>query len=300
MGALASDKALSELDGTDSVDYRRTSRPFSHNCGFTLGESAQFVILMNDARALELGAQVYGAVGDVFVNADGFKKSIASPGVGNYITFAKAAKSLERAIGKDALQQNTFVQAHGTSTPLNRTSESIIFDETAKHFGIENWPVAAIKAYVGHSLMSAAGDQLINTLGVFNQGIVPGIHTIDEVAPDVSRDCLSFSKAHQSYDANHFKGALLNAKGFGGNNASASILAPAAAEKCLADKCTKSELSIYLNRREASQEKAHAYAESVQQAPAELMYHFNHNVLADDAVSFEGDVLRVGDFEVKL
>lgn len=56
MGALANEEGLRKLDGTDEVNYRKTSRPFGENCGFTIGEGAQVAILMDDALALELGA----------------------------------------------------------------------------------------------------------------------------------------------------------------------------------------------------------------------------------------------------
>ncbi|MBL4867460.1 MAG: beta-ketoacyl synthase [Pseudomonadales bacterium] len=85
MGALATDAELLELDkdkGLTEPDYQRASRPFSYNAGFTLAESAQFFILCDDELALELGATIYGAVPEVHVHADGFKKSIPSPGVG--------------------------------------------------------------------------------------------------------------------------------------------------------------------------------------------------------------------------
>src|SRR5690606_27900130 len=93
MSALASDANLRHLDGTQDVDYRRASRPFGQNCGFVLGESSQFALLMDDELAMELGADIYGAVSDVYINADGFKKSISAPGPGNYITLAKAVAS---------------------------------------------------------------------------------------------------------------------------------------------------------------------------------------------------------------
>ena len=57
MGALAEDEALAALDGAASADLRRACRPFGDNCGFTMAESAQFAVLMDDALALELGAQ---------------------------------------------------------------------------------------------------------------------------------------------------------------------------------------------------------------------------------------------------
>ena len=73
-------------------------------------------------------------------------------------------------LGSETVQRASFLQAHGSSTPQNRVTESRIFDRVAEHFGIEHWPLAAVKAYVGHSLGPASGDQLACTLGVFAEG----------------------------------------------------------------------------------------------------------------------------------
>ena len=108
-------------------------------------------MLMADDLAVELGANIYGAVPGVFVNADGFKKSISAPGAGNYITMAKAVGLARTLVGDEAVREQSFIQAHGSSTPQNRTTESKIFHEVAQAFGITNWPVAAVKSYVGHS-----------------------------------------------------------------------------------------------------------------------------------------------------
>jgi acetoacetyl-[acyl-carrier protein] synthase len=116
-----------------------------------LAESSQYVVLMDDALALELGADIHGAVTDVFTNADGFKKSISAPGPGNYLTMAKAVAAAMQIVGPDAVRQRSFVHAHGSSTPANRVTESEILDRVAAAFGIADWPVAAVKAFVGHS-----------------------------------------------------------------------------------------------------------------------------------------------------
>ena len=177
MGALATDDKLRKLDELEEANHRRASRPFGENCGFVIAESAQYVVLFDDALALELGASIHGAVGDVFVNADGTKKSISSPGPGNYITMAKAVASIKAIFGEDIIRRNSFIQAHGSSTPQNRVTESRIFDQVAQAFDISDWPVTAIKAHIGHSLGPASADQLINSLGVFASGILPGITT---------------------------------------------------------------------------------------------------------------------------
>ena len=148
MGALAEDDALNKIDGVGDgeANHRRACRPFAENCGFTLSEASQFVILFDDELALELGANIYGAVADVFINADGFKKSIPGPGIGNYVTVGKAMGAIRAILGEESLKKRSYMQAHGTSTPQNRVTESHIFNELAASFGIAKWPVAAIKA----------------------------------------------------------------------------------------------------------------------------------------------------------
>ncbi|HSH48770.1 MAG TPA: beta-ketoacyl synthase, partial [Halomonas sp.] len=149
MGALADDDSLKALDALECLtdaDYQRASRPFARNCGFTMGEASQFVMLMDDALALEVGAEVLGSVPEVFVNADGWKRSISAPGIGNYLTLNKAAALVRDLLGQRALRERTFLHAHGTSTPKNRVTESHVFDRVARAHGIERWPVVAIKA----------------------------------------------------------------------------------------------------------------------------------------------------------
>ncbi|MEH6365058.1 MAG: beta-ketoacyl synthase, partial [Pseudomonas marincola] len=193
MGALATEEGLRQIEGTDDVNFQRASRPFGHNCGFTLAESCQYVMLMDDELAMELGADIHGAVPDVFINADGFKKSISAPGPGNYLTMAKAVASATQILGAEAVRTRSFVHAHGSSTPANRTTESDLLNRIAATFGIESWPITAAKAFVGHSLATASGDQVISALGTFKYGLLPGIKTIDKVADDVHQQHLSIA-----------------------------------------------------------------------------------------------------------
>ena len=192
MSALASEENLCKLDGTKTADWRRASRPFGDNCGFTLSEATQYIVLMDDALAMELGADIHGAVPDVFINADGVKKSISAPGVGNYISFSKAVATAISIVGAETVQKHSFVHAHGSSTPANRTTESELIDRVAQAFDIDEWPVTAIKAYVGHSLSTASGDQLVAALGTFKYDLIPGIKTITQVASDVHQQRARF------------------------------------------------------------------------------------------------------------
>jgi len=303
MGALASDKELRQLDGLPAgkeADHRRACRPFAQNCGFTIAESAQMVVLFDDQLAMELGATMYASPLNVFVNADGFKKSIAGPGVGNYITVAKAVAAARSVIGEKALRSGGLVQAHGTGTPQNRVTESKILSETARAFGIENWPIAAIKSYIGHSIGSASGDQLTSTLGVWQHGWIPGIHTIDAVADDVARDKLLISPEHREIDSRELHYTILNSKGFGGNNASAALLSPTVVAKMLQKRYSSAQWRAWQSANESVLERQRAYDDAMIAGTEEPTYRFDHGVLDGSDVQVEDQEIRIAGKAVSL
>ncbi len=292
MGALATDANLSKLDG-GVLDHRRSSRPFGQNCGFTLAESGQYVVLMDDALAVEMGADIHGAVPGVYVNADGFKKSISAPGPGNYLTMGKAVGLAKALLGEAAVQRQSFVQAHGSSTPQNRVTESRIFDQVAQAFGIDAWPVAAVKAYLGHSLGPASGDQMAATLGVFKHGVLPGIKTIDEVAEDVYSQRLKLSTRDQRFGQEDLQVAFLNSKGFGGNNATATVLAPHVAERYLAKRYGAVQWKQYQDRREVAREMSAAYATAADRGQLAAIYEFGAGVVDESMMKMDSGSLRI-------
>jgi acetoacetyl-[acyl-carrier protein] synthase len=287
MGALASAEALRKIDGTQTDDFRRSSRPFGENCGFTIAEAAQYVVLMDDALAMQLGADIHGAVSDVFINADGFKKSIPGPGAGNYITMAKAVASACALLGDDAVRTRSLVQAHGSSTPQNRVTESEILDRVARCFGISDWPVAAIKAYVGHPLSPASGDQLMATLGIFRHGIIPGIKTVDKVADDVFAERLHIPLRDLVEPAGRRDVAFLNSKGFGGNNASAAVYSPQVVEAMLGKRYGAAAVTAYVARREQVRAKALAYDTAACRGDLQTIYQVGENMIDEAAIVIE-------------
>jgi acetoacetyl-[acyl-carrier protein] synthase len=292
MSALATDEKLRRLDGIESPDYRRASRPFGDNCGFTLAESTQQVILMDDELALELGATIHGSVLDVFTNADGYKKSISSPGPGNYLTLAKAVASATSLLGEKAIAERSFVQAHGSSTPQNRITESTILNRVANAFGIKQWPVAAVKSYVGHSLAPASGDQLISTLGVFVHGVIPGIKTLDKVAEDVAQEYLAISK-EDKHCVDIPEVAFLNSKGFGGNNATASILSPQRTLEMLKKRYGKEAIESYKEKNAGVMNKSDEYNLSALQGNYRIRYGFGEDMVDENEIELTNKKIHV-------
>jgi acetoacetyl-[acyl-carrier protein] synthase len=303
MGALATEKGLRQLDGLDAdqaPDFRRACRPFAPNCGFTIAESAQMVVLFDDELAMELGATIFGAATDVFVNADGHKKSISGPGVGNYITMAKATAAARAIIGDKALRRGGFVQAHGTGTPQNRVTESEILSRTAKAFGIEDWPVIAAKCYLGHSIGAAAGDQISTTLGLWQHGILPGITTTDCIAEDVHQEHLSIRHNHREVDLAQQYYAIINSKGFGGNNASATLMSPVATRRMLQARYSASQWQDWERANEAVCARQQAYDDGMIAGTIEPVYKFDHGVLHDSDIEMGALSLTIGGHEVRL
>ena len=305
MGALATEEGLRQIQNQESgaqdeVDLRRASRPFGQNCGFTLAESSQFVVLMDDELALQLGADIHGAVPDVFINADGFKKSISAPGPGNYLTMAKAVASAMQLVGEDGVRQRSFVHAHGSSTPANRVTESELLDRVAASFGIADWPVTAVKAYVGHSLASASADQLIAALGSFKYQLIPGIKTIDAVAADVHQQHLRIAQLDVPRTEQPLEVCFINSKGFGGNNASGVVLAPQVVERMLRKRYGAERFAAYVAQREQTRAAAQAYDQQACQGQLQIIYNFGHDLIDDQAIQMDAEQIQVPGFSQPL
>lgn len=300
MTALAEDSQILDLDrnlGRKTPDHRSACRPFAPNCGFTLAESAQFFVLFDEALALELGATVYGSVGSIFINADGYKKSISAPGFGNYLTLSQSLGSAESFFGIDRVRNRSFVHAHGTGTPQNRTTESHALNEVAKSFGINQWPVAAIKCYVGHSIGAAAGDQLNAALGTWKYGIIPGINTMNEVARDVENSHIKLSQKHLNIGADNVDMAFINTKGFGGNNATGMIISPDYTLQMMKKKYGEKALADYRKKNEQVNRQSMAYDQSVIKGDFKAIYHFGENVLGGNDFSIEDQSMKIPGFD---
>jgi len=294
MSALANEEGLKKLDNSQQADHRRTSRPFGQNCGFTIGEAAQFFVLMDDALAIEMGANILGSVADVFVNADGIKKSITAPGPGNYITMAKSVALATSIVGSESVREHSFILAHGSSTPQNRVTESLIYDRVAQNFGITNWPLAAPKAYLGHTIGPASGDQLAWALGIFAHNIMPGITTIDKVADDVHDARLNIATDH--WQCQQMDVAFINSKGFGGNNATATVLSPAKTLDMLAKRHGDVAIGEYHKKLVDVQAAQATYQQQADYGQFKLIYRFGQGMIDDNDIELTQSSMKIPGF----
>ena len=277
---IADDKKILEMqkrngEGDNEINYRNSCRPFGDNAGMILGEGAQFVAVTTLEFALEKGLQILGGFTDVAINADGFKKSISSPGIGNYLTMAQ---SLSNTMKIGCSLKNSMVVAHGTGTFQNRSTESDVLNKVAEGFELKDWKITALKGMLGHTMGPAAGDELMVALGIWNQGIIPGINTTNKLAQDVSSENLKFCLENTEVEKETIDTIFLNAKGFGGNNGSCGVVSPYFIESLL-DKKTLDKHKTMVSETNYAREE---YFEQSINGSYELIYKSNEEILDPD------------------
>ena len=294
---IADDKKILEMqirnndDNSEEVNHKNACRPFGDNAGMILGEAAQFVAVTTLEFAIENGLKILGGFTDVAINADGFKKSISSPGIGNYITMAQ---SLSNTLKIGCSIQESIVIAHGTGTFQNRSTESDVLNRVAEGFKLKDWKVTALKGMLGHTMGPAAGDELITAIGIWNHGLIPGINTTKKLANDVLTDNLDFCLSTREIDKEKVDAIYLNAKGFGGNNGSCGVVSPS----FIKSKINKTDLKKYEKKLSDTEVKRKVYLEESNNGNYDLIYRFKEDVLdpAED-MKITKDKISISDYK---
>lgn len=206
IGGFTSLKALCQAD-----DPNRASIPFDkERNGFVMGEGAGVLVLEEYEHAVKRGAHIYCEIVGYGANCDAHH--ITAPledGSG-------AAKCMKLAMADGGVNPAdvTYINAHGTSTPLNDKGETaaikLAFEEHAK-----NLMVSSTKSMTGHLLgASGAVEGIIAALSVAND-YVPA--TINYQVPDEACDLDIVPNEGRKTTVNY---AMSNSLGFGGHNAS--------------------------------------------------------------------------------
>ena len=301
---IADDKkilAMQERHGEpfDKVDFSKACRPFGDNCGLVLGESSQFAIVTSLEFAIEIGAEILCAVPNVFINSDGIKKSISSPGIGNYLTMGQAFKRYLKDHEKPKL---SCVIAHGTGTFQNRSTESDVLSKCATSLGMKNLKATGLKGYLGHTMGPAGGDQLACSLGIFDRGIIPGLNSTPKLADDVITNNLNFCMENEEIDTSDLDAFFLNAKGFGGNNATTSIYKSNFVTKMLPKLFPKSKLTSYEAALEKTRENKLVYNSNCLEGNFNLIYRANEEILNPETdLEMTSEAIKLKDYpEIKL
>lgn len=201
IGGFAAMKALS----TRNDDPKHASRPFDANRdGFVMGEGAGALVLEEYESAKKRGARIYAEV--IGIGESGDANHITTPSLDGP---ARAMKAAYEMAGRPKLD---YINAHGTSTPINDKNETAAIKELLG--SKENCPpVTSIKGQIGHCLGAAGGIEAVTTLMAMRDGIIPP--TINYETPDENCDL--------DYVPNEARKAKIdiamsNSFGFGGTN----------------------------------------------------------------------------------
>ena len=201
--------AMKAMSGRND-DPKTSSRPFdADRDGFVMSEGAGVLILEDLEHAKARGAKILAEVAGYGASGDAHHITAPAPGGEG------AARAIKLAMKHAGMGKNDidYVNAHGTSTPLNDKFETLaykaVFEENAP-----NVAISSIKGTVGHNLGAAGAIETICCVKVINEGVIPPTINYETPDPDCDLDYTP-NKARKA----DVKTALNMNLGFGGHNA---------------------------------------------------------------------------------
>ncbi|MFN4318865.1 MAG: beta-ketoacyl-ACP synthase II [Aquificaceae bacterium] len=206
VAGFASMRALS----TRNHEPQKASRPFDRDRdGFVMGEGAGILVLEEYEHAKARGAKIYAELVGYGATDDAYH--ITAPCVDGEGAYMCMKLALEDAKVKP--EEIDYINAHGTSTPLNDKSETLaikrLFGEHAYKLKI-----SSNKSMIGHLLGAAGAVEAVATAKTVQTGIIPPTINLENPDPECDLDYVP-NKAIE-YLVNY---ALSNSFGFGGTNA---------------------------------------------------------------------------------
>ncbi|MDF1502440.1 beta-ketoacyl-ACP synthase II [Roseisolibacter sp. H3M3-2] len=206
-GAFSVIRAMS----TRNDDPSRASRPFDRTRdGFVMGEGGAVLVLEERGRAIARGAPIYAEVEGFGVSNDAHHMTAPRP------DGRQAARAIRLALADAhrAPHEVQYVNAHGSSTPLNDPTETSalkqVFDDHAPRLA-----VSSTKGYYGHALGASGAFEAAITALALARGWLPPTVNLSE--PDASCDLDYLPRTGRAAQADV---AMSNSFGFGGINAS--------------------------------------------------------------------------------
>ena len=188
----------------------KASRPFDkHRDGFVTGEGAGVLILEDYQHAQMRGAKIYAEVVGYGSTADAYH--ITAPDE----TGAGAAAAMQIALDQAGLKPADidYLNAHGTSTPLNDKSETAaikrVFGETAYDI-----PISSTKSMTGHLLGAAGAVEALIGVKAIQDCIVPPTINYETPDPECDLDYVPNTARRKTV-----RRVMSNSFGFGGHNA---------------------------------------------------------------------------------
>ncbi len=203
--AFVAVEALSEIGISRPFDVRRD--------GFVMGEGAAALVLENGEAARARGARIlailrgYGATSDAF-------HITAPPANGE-----GAARAIIRALADAGVSPDelVYVNAHGTSTPINDAAETSAL-KTALGDAAKRIPISSTKSAIGHLLGAAGAVEAVATILALRARVIPPTLGLEQQDPELDLDYVPLVARALDVNGDRLL-AISNSFGFGGHNA---------------------------------------------------------------------------------
>lgn len=206
VGGFCACKALS----TRNDQPQKASRPFDRERdGFVMGEGAGILVLETLEHAKRRGANIYAELIGYGANGDAYHMTAPAP------DGEAASRCMQLALDSARINPEDvdYINAHGTSTPLNDKIETMAIK---KVFGDRAYkiPISSTKSMTGHLLGAAGAVELIACVLAIKNGIIPPTINYEYPDPECDLDYVPNTPRDSRVDV-----ALSNSLGFGGHNA---------------------------------------------------------------------------------
>ncbi len=212
--AVLTPLARASFAALDAVSKSGESRPFdARRDGFVMGEGAGVLVLEEADAARARGAQILGYVRGYGATCDAHHLTAPDP------QGAGAARAILAALADAGVDAGdlVYVNAHGTSTPLNDRSETLAL-KTALGADAYGVPVSSTKSAIGHLLGAAGAVEAIATLLALRDHVAPPTLGWEEEDEGLDLDYVPTARPLAIEDGDRVLG-LSNSFGFGGHNA---------------------------------------------------------------------------------
>ena len=203
--------ALLGAAAVSNLNPSEVCRPFDRKrSGLVMGEGAGIAILEEESLAVRRGAKIYAEVVGYSSSMDAHKVTAPHPkGDGAVQSMANALK--DSGLG---IEEIDYINAHGTSTKLNDSSETLAIKKVFKE-NAYNIAVNSSKSMIGHLIAASGGPEFVFTALTVNR---------DKIHPTINLDNPD-AKCDLDYVPNEMRlkkvnAAISNSFGFGGQNAS--------------------------------------------------------------------------------
>ncbi len=187
----------------------KASRPFDRDRdGFVISEGCGLLVLEELSFAQKRGAKIYAEIIGFGLTSDAYHMAVPPPG------HEGAARCMLAALADAGIEYNEvdYINAHGTSTPLNDCYETeaikTVFREHSK-----NLAVSSTKSMMGHLLGAAGGVEAIIAAKAVCEGIIPPTINLDNPDPACDLDYVPHRAIRREVNV-----AMSNTFGFGGVN----------------------------------------------------------------------------------